>query len=74
MRLLVELLIGLIHRINARADRRVDRELTEDLRCITARKPSCSAWPRPPSPFARPVGAGNSARLMRRADIRGAVR
>jgi hypothetical protein len=35
---LVELLIGLIHRINARADRRVERELTEDLRRVCGKK------------------------------------
>jgi hypothetical protein len=31
-------LIGLIHRINARADRRVERELTEDLRRVRAKE------------------------------------
>jgi hypothetical protein len=31
---LVDLLIGLVHKINARADRRVERELTEDLRRV----------------------------------------
>jgi hypothetical protein len=35
---LVELLIGLIHRINARADRRVERELTEDLRRVCGKE------------------------------------
>ncbi len=35
---LVELLIGLIHRINARADRRVERELTEDLRRVRGKE------------------------------------
>lgn len=31
---LVDLLIGLVHKINARAGRRVERELTEDLRRV----------------------------------------
>jgi hypothetical protein len=35
---LVELLIGLIHRINTRADRRVERELTEDLRRVRGKE------------------------------------
>jgi hypothetical protein len=35
---LVELLIGLIHRINARADRRVERQLTEDLRRVRGKE------------------------------------
>ncbi|MFE9328502.1 DUF4158 domain-containing protein [Nocardia sp. NPDC052278] len=43
---LVELLIELVHRINTHADRRVEKELTEDLRRV-ARRASCSASPRP---------------------------
>lgn len=35
---LVELLIGLVHKINARADRRVERELTEDLRRVRGKE------------------------------------
>ncbi|MGH3984393.1 MAG: DUF4158 domain-containing protein [Pseudonocardiaceae bacterium] len=35
---LVELLIGLIHKINTRADRRVERELTEDLRRVRGKE------------------------------------
>ncbi|MEV0052438.1 hypothetical protein AB0H34_18275 [Saccharopolyspora shandongensis] len=35
---LVELLIGLIYKINARADRRVERELTEDLRRVRGKE------------------------------------
>lgn len=31
---MVDLLVGLVHRINARADRRVERELTNDLRHV----------------------------------------
>ncbi|HYB39576.1 MAG TPA: hypothetical protein VEF72_30235 [Mycobacterium sp.] len=31
---LVDLLIGLVHKINARADRRVERELIDDLRRV----------------------------------------
>jgi hypothetical protein len=37
----VELLIALIHRINARADRRVERKLTEDLRRVRGKERSC---------------------------------
>ncbi|MDQ2706955.1 MAG: hypothetical protein M3Z25_04675 [Actinomycetota bacterium] len=35
---LVELLIGLMHRINARPDRRVERELTADLRRVCGKE------------------------------------
>jgi TnpA family transposase len=35
---LVDLLIGLVHKINARADRRVERELTEDLRRVRGKE------------------------------------
>ncbi len=35
---LVDLLIGLIHKINTRADRRVERELTEDLRRVRGKE------------------------------------
>ncbi|MEV0108338.1 Tn3 family transposase [Nocardia sp. NPDC050799] len=35
---LVELLISLVHRINARADRRVERELTADLRRVRGKE------------------------------------
>jgi len=34
----VDLLIGLIHKINTRADRRVERELTEDLRRVRGKE------------------------------------
>src|SRR5207302_336619 len=37
-RQLVDLLIGLIHKINTRADRRVERELTEDLRRVRGKE------------------------------------
>lgn len=39
---LVELLIGLIHRINARADLCVERELTEDLRRVRGKAPAAT--------------------------------
>lgn len=35
---LVDLLIGLVHKINTRADRRVERELTEDLRRVRGKE------------------------------------
>lgn len=35
---LVDLLIGLIHKINARADRRVEREMTDDLRRVRGKE------------------------------------
>jgi predicted TIM-barrel fold metal-dependent hydrolase len=35
---LVDLLISLVHKINARADRRVERELTEDLRRVRGKE------------------------------------
>lgn len=35
---LVDLLIGLIHKVNTRADRRVERELTEDLRRVRGKE------------------------------------
>jgi len=35
---LVELLIGLVHKINTRAERRVDRELTADLRRVRGKE------------------------------------
>jgi TnpA family transposase len=35
---LVDLLIGLVHKINARADRRVERELAEDLRRVRGKE------------------------------------
>ncbi|MCW4356113.1 Tn3 family transposase [Hoyosella sp. YIM 151337] len=35
---LVDLLIGLVHRINARADRRVERELIDDLRRVRGKE------------------------------------
>lgn len=35
---LVDLLIGLVHKINARADQRVERELTEDLRRVRGKE------------------------------------
>jgi hypothetical protein len=35
---LVDLLIGLVHKINAREDRRVERELTEDLRRVRGKE------------------------------------
>lgn len=35
---LVDLLIGLIHKVNMRADRRVERELTEDLRRVRGKE------------------------------------
>jgi hypothetical protein len=48
---LVDLLLGLVLKINTRADRRVERELTEDLRRVRGkeaiRRPSCSGWRRP---------------------------
>lgn len=46
---LVELLIGLIHRINARADRRVSANSPRTYAGCAARKRSCSASPGPPS-------------------------
>jgi hypothetical protein len=44
---LVELLIGLIHKINTRADRRVERELTEDLRRVRGKEAILFRLPRP---------------------------
>jgi hypothetical protein len=35
---LVDLLVGLVHKINARADRRVERELIDDLRRVRGKK------------------------------------
>ena len=45
---LAELLIGLIHRINARAKRRVEKELIGELANVPGKRASSPGWSTPP--------------------------
>ncbi|WP_234327958.1 hypothetical protein [Streptomyces sp. NRRL F-2664] len=46
---LVELLAALVHKINARAERRVEDQLTAELKKVRGRRASASSWRRPQS-------------------------
>lgn len=71
---LVELLIALVHKINTRAERRVEGELLDDLRRVRARRGSCSLWPRPRSSILMTRCAGRCSRWVGEVTLQDLVR